>query len=81
MSSDSNGGISPLDKQAEKRVTRAVETARKACTEPELQELYRKRFHRAMDALESREEGEAVYDRCRREGWYLYAAEALKHGV
>lgn len=67
-----------MDRAAQKRVNRAVEMARAACTKVELEEIYRQRFHRAMDALQSREEGEAVYDRCRSEGWYLYAVEALK---
>lgn len=59
-----------MDKAAEKRVNRAVECARAAVTKREFSDLYRKRFHRAMDALRSEEEGRAVYERCQKEPWY-----------
>jgi hypothetical protein len=62
---------------SEKRVRRAVEMARLCFEKPELEDVYLRRFHRAMDALESRDEGEAVYDACRGMGWYRLAAAAL----
>ena len=64
-------------REAQKRINRAVEMARAAVTKPELEDIYLRRFHAAMDALESREEGEAVYDALRGGGWYRMAAQAL----
>ena len=61
----------------EQRITRTVEMARAAVTKPELSAIYLRRFHRAYDVLESDAEREEVYHRCRREGWYPFAAEAL----
>jgi hypothetical protein len=69
--------MSNLDRAAIRRVNRAVETAKKAATDRQLQDIHLRRFHRAMDDLESREEGEAVYDQLRSEGWYEMAARAL----
>ena len=59
-----------MDKAAEKRVRRAVECARAAVTRVEFSDLYRRRFHAAMDALQSEEEGREVYERCKKEPWY-----------
>lgn len=64
---------------SQKRVTRAVEMARQAVGKPELSDIYLARFHHAMDELQDSAEREAVYDRCRSEGWYQMAAKCLRH--
>src|SRR5947207_3065116 len=70
--------VSEFDKTAMKRVNRAIQTAREcASADPGLADIRLARFHRAMDELQSREEGEAVYDALRGEGWYEQAAAAL----
>lgn len=70
--------LNSFDKAERKRVNRAIQTAREAVhSDPGLVEIRLARFHRAMDELQSRDEGEAVYDALRREGWYPQAADAL----
>lgn len=59
----------------EKRVKRAIHTAREAARDGS--DLKLQRFHRAMDDLRSRDEGEAVYYALRDEGWYRMAAQVF----
>lgn len=73
-----NSTAQPFDAAATKRINRAVQTAKEAAhTLDGLAEIKLRRFHRAMEALQSTEEGEAVYDRLRSERWYQAAADAL----
>lgn len=63
--------MTALPKDAQQRVRRAIDTARRAITgDPGLRDIYLKRFHRAMDDLRSHEEGAAVYETLSREPWY-----------
>lgn len=64
-------------RESEKRVARAIEMAKGAMTKPGLQDVYLKRFHRAMDSL-SRAEGEAVYAKVQGETWYQHAKGLLE---
>lgn len=67
-----------LPEDAQKRVWRAVETARKAVAGGGLVDIHLKRFHRAMDDLRSPEEQAAVHAALCYEPWYIAATETRK---
>lgn len=71
--------LQALPEDAQRRVGRAIDTARKAIAgDPGLRAIYLKRFHRAMDDLQGPDEGAAVHAALCGEPWYVEATSTRK---